>query len=68
MLLAHILLISATWSRIVMLQEKLDKLYICIACKTCFLFQADTEDHDRLWGHNQFTTWPLEVNAKSFKK
>jgi hypothetical protein len=52
----------------VTLQEKLDKVYICTACKACFLFQADTEDHDDLWGHGQFTTWPLEIKTANFKK
>jgi hypothetical protein len=44
-----------------LLQQKLDKIYICTKCKMPFLFEADTEDHQLLWDHNEFSTWPLEV-------
>lgn len=53
-----------TW----MLEKRLDKVYVCAECGCAFLFHADTEDHDRLSGHVEFLTVPLEIDLPSFRK
>ena len=50
-----------------MRDEKLVKAYVCQECRSVFLFLADTEDHERLWGHAQFVTLPLELVAENGK-
>jgi hypothetical protein len=51
-----------------MLGNKIDKIYICQHCKSTFLFNSDTEDHERLWGHTQFATMPLEIDMREHYK
>jgi hypothetical protein len=51
-----------------MLENKIDKIYICQQCKSAFLFHSDTEDHERLWDHDWFVTIPLEADVREYYK
>jgi len=31
--------------------EKLDRIYVCIRCRSVFLFKSDVEDHREMSGH-----------------
>jgi hypothetical protein len=40
--------------------ERLDKVYVCKACKTTFLFKGDVEDHmQHMPRHQDFVIVPL---------
>jgi hypothetical protein len=51
-----------------MLEKKIDRIYFCTICKAAFIFHADTEDHERLWGHDRFSSVQLEVERREHYK
>lgn len=39
--------------------EKLDRIYVCVKCRSVFLFKSDVEDHREMLGHGDMKVQPF---------
>jgi hypothetical protein len=44
------------------INERLDKLYVCNECKACYLFSSDIAEHEEKTGHDKgFAEVPIDA-------
>ena len=46
------------------LQKRIDRVYVCKQCNSSFLFQSDVDEHHDLTGHSDILEFPFGADKQ----